>query len=80
VFKEVPDNATWKLSFSDSSKISIVDASELIYYNVHFKPLRAHNDIYTPGIAEFIWNCINNLPVRPRMPGSSTSPLRYNKS
>ena len=41
--------------------ISIVDASELIYYHPYYKDGNAHNDIYTPGIAEFIWNCINNI-------------------
>ena len=60
-FSEVQDNKKWKNSFTDSSKISIVDTSELIYYHPYQKGGNAHNDIYTPGIAEFIWNCINNI-------------------
>ena len=60
-FDKVQDNVKWKQGFGDSSKISIVDASELIYYRSYFKGGNAHNDIYTPGIADFIWDCINNL-------------------
>jgi hypothetical protein len=60
-FAGVLDVIKWKQSFGISSKISIVDASELIYYRSYFKGGNAHNDIYTPGIAKFIWDCINNL-------------------
>lgn len=60
-YDSVLDEEKWNQSFRISSKISIVDASELIYYRSYFKGGKAHNDIYTPGIAKFIWNCIDNI-------------------
>jgi hypothetical protein len=39
--------------------ISIVNATELIYYKPYYKGGNAHNDIYTPGVAKFIWKCID---------------------
>jgi len=57
----VKDGVKWQQSFGISSKISIVDASELIYYRSYFNGGKAHNDIYTPGIAKFIWSCIDNI-------------------
>ncbi|GAX59335.1 hypothetical protein SCALIN_C02_0014 [Candidatus Scalindua japonica] len=62
IFKDVQDSMKWKNSFTDASKISIVDASELIYYHPYQKGGNAHNDIYTPGVADFIWSCIDNIP------------------
>ncbi len=50
----------WENSFKYSKKISIVDASDLIKNKPYGKGGNAHSDIYTPGIASFIWNCINN--------------------
>jgi hypothetical protein len=51
----------WNQSFSLSEKISIVDASELIRNKPYGKGGIAHSDIYTPGIAMFVWDCIDNL-------------------
>lgn len=51
----------WNQSFSYSEKISIVDASALIRNKPYGKGGIAHSDIYTPGIAAFVWDCIHNL-------------------
>ena len=61
IYSGVQDEVKWKQGLENSSKISIIDASELIYYLPYFKGGNAHNDIYTPGIANFIWDCIDNL-------------------
>ncbi|MBT3877523.1 MAG: hypothetical protein HOI47_22315 [Candidatus Scalindua sp.] len=61
IYTGVKDGVKWQQSFGISSKISIVDASELIYYRSYFNGGKAHNDIYTPGIAKFIWSCIDNI-------------------
>ncbi|MBW7899181.1 hypothetical protein B188_27350 [Candidatus Brocadiaceae bacterium B188] len=51
----------WNDSFQHPEKISIVDASELIKNKPYGKGGNAHSDIYTPGIANFMWNCIHNI-------------------
>jgi len=61
IYAGMVDEAKWMDSFGNSSKISIVDASKLIFYHPYYKGGKAHNDIYTPGIAKFIWDCIDNL-------------------
>lgn len=54
----------WKQSFYHPEKISIVDASKLIENKPYGKGGIAHSDIYTPGIARFIWDCIDNSKKR----------------
>lgn len=57
----IKEKQEWSQSFSRPEKISIVDASNLIRNNPYDKGGYAHSDIYTPGIARFIWDCIDNL-------------------
>ena len=54
------EQTEWHESFSCPGKISIVDASKLIKNKPYGKGGIAHSDIYTPGIARFIWDCIDN--------------------
>ncbi|KKO18593.1 MAG: hypothetical protein DCC43_09875 [Candidatus Brocadia sp.] len=51
----------WNESFRHPEKISIVDASALIKNKPYGKGGNAHSDIYTPGVAHFLWNCIHNI-------------------
>jgi len=51
----------WNEGFRHPEKISIVNASELIKIKPYGKCGNAHSDIYTPGIAHFLWNCIHNV-------------------
>ena len=51
----------WDESFSHTEKISIINASELIKNTPYGKRGGAHSDIYTSGIARFIWDCINHV-------------------
>ncbi len=60
VCKEDNHQYEWTESFSHPEKISIVDASELIRNKPYGKSGGAHSDIYTPGIARFIWDCMNS--------------------
>ena len=60
-YKGIKDEQKWSQSFSHPEKISMVDASDLIMNNPYDKGGNAHSDIYTPGIARFIWDCIGNL-------------------
>ncbi len=57
----IKEKQEWSQSFSDPERISIVNASKLIKNKPYGKGGNAHSDIYTPGIARFIWNCIDNL-------------------
>ncbi|MDE1890413.1 MAG: hypothetical protein KGI30_09230, partial [Planctomycetota bacterium] len=59
-YENILENQKWSQSFSDPKKISIVDASDLIKNEPYDKGGNAHSDIYTPGIARFIWDCIDN--------------------
>ena len=56
----------WNDSFQHPEKISIVDASELIKNKPYGKGGNAHSDIYTPGIANLMWNCIHNIENIPQ--------------
>lgn len=49
----------WRDSFNKPNKISIVDASDLIKNKSYDKGGKAHSDIFTPGVANFMWDCIN---------------------
>ena len=40
---------------------AIVDATNLIRRKPYGKGGSAHSDVFTPGIASFIWDCISNL-------------------
>ena len=60
VQKEKNGRTEWDESFSHPENISIVDASSLIQNKPYGKAGNAHSDIYTPGIARFIWDCINH--------------------
>jgi hypothetical protein len=51
----------WTDSFKHPEIISIVDASKLIKDKPYGKGGNAHSDIYTPGIANLIWDCIHNI-------------------
>ena len=51
----------WTDSFKHPEKISIVDASALIKDKPYGKGGNAHSDIYTPGVANLIWDCIHNV-------------------
>lgn len=51
----------WNHSFSHSEKISMVDTSALIRNKPYGKGGNAHSDIYTPGVAAFVWDCIDNM-------------------
>lgn len=57
----IDETQEWKQSFSERSKISIVDATNLVKNKPYGKGGNAHSDIFTPGIASFIWDCISNL-------------------
>lgn len=60
-FDKVSENNIWKNSFNNQGKISIVDASALIKYEPYGKGGNAHSDVYTPGVAQFVWDCIKNI-------------------
>jgi hypothetical protein len=49
----------WKASFADPGTISMVDASQLVRYTPYDKGGEAHSDIYTPGMADFIWDVLD---------------------
>ncbi len=57
----IKEKQKWEQSFSERSKISIVDATNLVKNKPYGKGGNAHSDIFTPGIASFIWDCISNL-------------------
>jgi hypothetical protein len=57
----IDETQVWEQSFSEKSKISIVDTTNLVKNKPYGKGGNAHSDIFTPGIASFIWNCISNL-------------------
>ena len=61
VFDRVDSSSNWVSSFNTPNKISIIDASNLIYNNPYGKGGNAHSDIYTPGVAQLIWSAIDNL-------------------
>lgn len=59
------EKQSWTNSFRNQQRISIVDASNLIKNKVYDKGGTAHSDVYTPGVAQFVWDCINNImPVK----------------
>src|SRR5574341_1549360 len=60
-YRGIEENQKRSQSFSHPEKISIVDASCLIKNKPYDKGGNAHSDIYAPGIARFIWDCIGNL-------------------
>ncbi|RZM80949.1 hypothetical protein C3B51_10535 [Pseudoalteromonas rubra] len=49
----------WHHDLHNESRIAYVNASELIHYDVYQKGGGAHSDIYTPGVASFLWDVIN---------------------
>jgi hypothetical protein len=57
----IKESQEWEQSFSERLKISIVDATNLVKNKPYGKGGNAHSDIFTPGIASFIWDCISNL-------------------
>lgn len=58
----------WNKSFYEPKKISIVDASALIKNKPYGKGGIAHNDIYTPGVAMFVWDCIKRIDATLKTP------------
>ncbi|MCH8078616.1 MAG: alpha/beta hydrolase [Proteobacteria bacterium] len=51
----------WDQSFKNGNTISMIDSSQIIFREPHNKGGKAHSDIYTHAIANFVWDAITNI-------------------
>ena len=56
-----PNEKRWKDEFADQKRIIMVDASAIVKFESHGHAGKAHNDVYTPEIAQLIWRSIEAL-------------------
>ncbi len=49
-----------------NDKVAMIDASSLVKFSPYNKGGKAHSDIYTPGMAAFIWDVISKTLGDPR--------------
>lgn len=54
------NSAAWRQSFRIRDRVSMVDASGIVFRQPHNKGGKAHSDIYSPAVAGFIWDAIVN--------------------
>ena len=48
------------IAFTKPQQILLIDASEVIFRDAHFKSGKAHSDIYNPEVAKLLWQLIES--------------------
>jgi hypothetical protein len=61
-FSGMNNDTAWRKSLKDSCRIAMIDASEIVKKEAYNKGGTAHSDIYTPAIAQLIWDALESIP------------------
>ncbi len=65
----------WAAIGQSAARVAMVDASDLVRFTPYNKGGKSHSDIYTPGMADFIWDVISRLDLPG---GQSTANGQFN--